>query len=328
MRSTDLKIKTTGLPPGDHVETRAINPLFRKRTFLLCFAALFLSFQAAAQVELRADSNHVETGNPLVLQLKISATLGKPDSLNLGAWSDILPRQNIVNQSDWQSDGQFFTKTLTALFFEEDSIDLPPLPVAFRDGNLNYSNPLRIIVSATPSSEDLNDMAPIKNIHREPTRWTDYWPWMLGVLVVLTLLGLLFRMANRMPATRIQSRSIEIAPHELALKKLDLLAQKQWTSKGLVKAHYAELSFIVREYLEKRFGIPALESTTEETLGYLDNRDFPKYLSQQLQTLLQQADLAKFAKIIPAESFHAEAFQLSRDIILQTSAHPEPPITG
>ena len=292
------------------------------QTFGKFLAFLFVATQAQAQVELRADSNYVETGNPFVLHLRFPATFGKPDSLSFSVWGNFIPQENIINQTEWQSEGGFFNKSLTALFFDEDSIELPPLPIVLPNGDTAYSNSLKIIVTATPSPDDLNDMAPIKDIHREPSHWTDYLPWILGVLGVLAIFGLLFWLAKRKTKSRVLSRTIETPPHELALKKLEVLARKKLINNGFVKEHYTELTFILREYLEKRFSIPALESTTDETLGYLKRSDFPSPLSQELQYLLEQADLAKFAKIIPPESFHAEALESSRKIILQTSEIP------
>ncbi|MFN0037792.1 MAG: hypothetical protein ACKVUS_22240 [Saprospiraceae bacterium] len=288
------------------------------QTFGKLGALLLFALQAQAQAELRTDSNHVETGNPLQMQLRLPVDLGKPDSLNFAAWGDALPAQNIVAETDWDTDGQFFSKTFTALFFDEDSLLLPALPIALPSGDTAYTQPLEIIVTATPSPDDLNDMTPIKNIHREPTRWTDYLPWVLGFLGTLGLLALLFWLAHRKRKANLDSPTIFIPPHKIALKKLDALAQKQLTANGFVKEHYAELTFILREYLEKRFGIPALESTTEETLGYLENRDFPAQLRHTLRHILEQSDLAKFAKIIPSETFHKESFNISRKIILDT----------
>ncbi len=290
----------------------------------ILFAICCLVPPVNAQVELSADSNHVETGNPLVFHLRLPITLGKPDTLNFEVWESFLPQQNIVNQTAWQKDGEFISKTLTVLFFDADSILIPPLPVALRNGDTIYANPLQVIVTATPSPDDLNDMANIKEIHREPSDWTDTLPGVLGALLVLAILGLLFWLVKRKAQAKIQSQNFEIPPRELALKKLNVLTQKQLTVHGFVKEHYAELTYILREYLEKRFRIPALESTTEETLGYLKNRDIDDSMTQKLQILLEQADLAKFAKIIPPESFHTEALELAKKIILETSTAIEP----
>ncbi len=302
---------------------------FQKPTWtLLLFFLGYFACPAFAQVELRSDSSHVETGNPLQLHFRFPVTLGKPDSLHFDLWDALLPRQNILNQTDWESDGQFFTKTITTLFFDEDTLELPSLPVALRHNDTIYCNPLQILVTATPSPDDLNDMAPIKDIHREEIDWTDFIPWILGVLAVLGLLAFLYWLAKRKSKARMQSRMIEIPADQLALRKLELLGAKKLTAHGFIKEHYAELTFILREYLEKRFGIPALESTSEETIGYLKKGEFPAPLMKPLQTLLEQADLAKFAKIIPPESFHQEAFDLANKLILETGPAPEPPITN
>lgn len=293
--------------------------LARMLTAAILFTVCCLTPPACAQVELRIDSNHVETGNPFVFHLRFPINLGRPDSLNFGVWQSFLPQQNIVNQTEWQKDGQFLSKTLTVLFFDEDSLQIPPLPIALRNGDTIYANQLHVVVTATPSPDDLNDMASLKEIHREPSDWTDALPWVLGALLVLAVLGLLFWLAKRKAQAKIQSQNIEIPPHELALKKLKILIHKQLTVNGFVKEHYAELTFILREYLEKRFGFPALESTTEETLRYLKNKDIEDSLTQQLKTLLEQADLAKFAKIIPPESFHTEALEGAQKIIFETS---------
>lgn len=294
------------------------------RLFIPLFWVLILEAPLQAQAELRSDSNHVETGNPFQLLIRFPATLGKPDSLNFDAWAGALPAQNIVNQSEWENNGGYFSKSLTALFFDEDTLQLPPLPIALRHHDTIYSNPLQIVVTATPAPDDLNDMAGLKDIHREGTHWIDYLPWVLGVLSVLAILWFFYRMAHRKAAARIQSRTFEIPADELALKKLQALEQKNWIAAGQIKAHYAELTFILREYLEKRYGIPALESTSHETLGHLKNHDFPEALAQPLQTLLVEADLAKFAKIIPPETFHSESFELTKRIIRDTSQalHP------
>jgi len=283
---------------------------------LCCWA-----FLGSAQITLHADSNHVETGNPLALHVRVPKTLGKPDSLLLLYWTAVLPAQNILSISDWQTSGEQFSKTLTAIFFDEDSLLLPELPVLLRNGDTLYSNPLGIAVTATPAPDDLNDMAPIKDIHREPKHWTDYWPWLLGGLGVLALLALMYWLANRKAQKQIKSRAFQIPPQELALKKLGVLAQKNLSAQGLVKAHYAELSYILREFLERQFKVPALESTTDETMAHLRNSAFPPHFAPVLQNLLEQADLAKFAKIVPPENFHEEAMSLARQIILEPIAH-------
>lgn len=288
----------------------------------LCLAA----YNSQAQVALSADSTRVETGNALRLHLSYPSHLGKPsDSLTFDAWSEVLPAENILEQSEWTTtnDGAF-SKRLTVLFFDEDTLKLPSLPVRLRNGKTLLSNELELMVMPTPSPDDLNDMAPIKDIHREPADWTDYLPWILSVLAVLALLGLVYYFVNKQKKSRILSRSLALPPHELALRKLDALQRKNLMASGQIREHYAVLTDILREYLEKRFEVPALESTTPETMLALGNSSFPDAMLAPLQQLLEKADLAKFARIVPDTAFHDTSFALARQLILETQAISDP----
>ena len=285
---------------------------------VLCLAA----FSSQAQVTLSADSTRVETGNTLTLHLRYPSHLGKPsDSLTFDVWSDVLPAENILGQSEWTlaSDASF-SKRLTVLFFDEDTLKLPSLPIRLRNEKILLTNELELLVVATPSPDDLNDMAPIKDIHREPADWTDYLPWILGAFAVLALIGWVYYLANKKRKAGVLSRSLALPPHELALMKLDTLRRRNLIAAGQIKEHYASLTDILREYLEKRFDIPALESTTPETMLALGSSSFPDNLLAPLQQLLEKADLAKFARIVPETDFHDISFDLARQLILETQA--------
>jgi hypothetical protein len=303
--------------------------LFRNILYLaLCLAA----FSSQAQATLSADSAWVETGNALTLQLRYPSQLGKPsDSLTFDAWSEVIPAENIIEQSDWTAtNNTFYSKSLTVLFFDEDTLQIPSLPIRLRNGKMLLTNTLELAVIATPSPDDLNDMAPVKDIHREPADWTDYLPWVLGGLTVLTLIGLVYYLVKKQRNARILSRSLALPPHELAWKKLDILQKKNLIAAGQIKEHYTALTDIIREYLEKRFEVSAMESTTPETMLALGNSSFPDTLLSPLQQLLEKADLAKFARIVPEAAFHDASFELARQLILETQAitgseNPAPP---
>jgi len=125
---------------------------------------------------------------------------------------------------------------------------------------------------------------------------------------------------------------VYVAPkpaHEIALTKLKKLEDKQLWQKGQLKEYQSELTYIVREYLEKRYGIQALESTTAEIITELKNEDISEGHKKQLSEMFNMADMVKFAKATPpldiqskllneAESF---VFNTKREII----AEPEKP---
>lgn len=297
----------------------------RRAGFFLLFVSASVGLRA--QVTAEPDSNYAETGNPFVVHLVVPQSDGKPGQIDLSAWDSVVKEQNILQQTEWKSDGQAFSKDLILIFFDADTLALPPLPVYLNGRGTALTNALDIIILPTPAPDDLVDMRGIKDIRREPALWTDYLPWALAIaaLILLVLLASwLIRRAQHKKKQAALSRMVELPAHELAWKKLDVLAKKQLWDKGLVKEYCAELTFIAREYLEKRYAVPALESTSEEIREHLLKTDFPENLRAGLQELLTKADLVKFAKATPPETFHEEAMTYARKMILETKPLPIP----
>ena len=72
------------------------------------------------------------------------------------------------------------------------------------------------------------------------------------------------------------------------------------------------MSDILRTYLAGRFGVGAMEMTTDEIMEAVREIEMPTKCSVDLINLLQDADLAKFAKFEPDaeqnESAYAKAY--------------------
>lgn len=312
--------------PHDALRTRLCSGW---RHWIPALFVVFGFYVAGAQTEVRItlDSNYAETGNPFVVHILVPQSLGKPGQVIVSAWDSLIPEQNILQQTEWTPGNDGFSKDLTAVVFDADTLTLPPLPVHINGQGVAMSNPLDIVILATPSPDDLVDMSAIKDIHREPAWWTDYLPWALaigGLVLLILLTAWLIDRAKQKKNGAASSRTVGLPPHELAWKKLDVLGQKQLWSKGLYKEYCAELTFIVREYLEKRYSVPALESTTDETLQHLGKTELPERLRPELAELLTKADLVKFAKASPQENFHLDAMAFARKIISETKPLPIP----
>jgi hypothetical protein len=97
------------------------------------------------------------------------------------------------------------------------------------------------------------------------------------------------------------------SPIEKATSLLQSLEKKELWQKGEVKIYYSELTDIVRNYIEEEIQIPAMESTTSELVLSLKNVAKQKKLKLSQETLsnlekvLKQADLVKFAKVKPLD---------------------------
>jgi hypothetical protein len=93
--------------------------------------------------------------------------------------------------------------------------------------------------------------------------------------------------------------------HIIAFRALDKLKEEKIWEKGEVKEFYSCLTEITRTYIERQYGIPAMESTTEEILrAFRKTNPDDNLLDEILKELLELADLVKFAKETPLPVFN------------------------
>lgn len=164
------------------------------------------------------------------------------------------------------------------------------------------------------------EMLPIKDIMREGWHWLDFkWLYMVvgALLLFLFLINRPTRQRKR-KAKKIEKTIVIRPAHEVALEKLEELRESELWKKDQIKEFQTRLSFIVREYLENRYGIKALESTTAEINRDLTKVEMNAQDISQLRDLLQIADLVKFAKAKPKEDIHARFLQQAVDFVDRT----------
>lgn len=97
-------------------------------------------------------------------------------------------------------------------------------------------------------------------------------------------------------------------PHVAAIRALEALHNQKLWQNNKHKQYYTRLTDILREYLDGRYGIPAMEMTTEETLADLAEWKIPVKNFTQLKDLLSTADLVKFAKYVPEADYNEAAY--------------------
>jgi len=137
-------------------------------------------------------------------------------------------------------------------------------------------------------------------------------PWILaavGAFVVAA--SLVWLCARRRPVGVV----VSLSPQDEAQQRLKRLWDEDWAARDL-KAFYGELTGVVRRYLERTMEIPALEQTTEESLRDLAaRRSLPAEAAPRLRSVLESADLVKFAAFRPERSEVEEHFQRARSFV-------------
>ena len=137
--------------------------------------------------------------------------------------------------------------------------------------------------------------------------------FVLSALVLLFAAVYVFFRKKRKSAIKIKSAD------QIAYEQLDVLKNKDYVAKGMVKEYYIEISDIIRHYLENSFNLRAPEMTTEEFLAGVRDSSF---LINEHKLLLKEflvcCDLVKFAKYAPTESEINSVFESARKFVDQT----------
>lgn len=298
------------------------------RLILLLSLLLFLSasrLHAQVDVVAELDSTRILIGDQVKLHLRIAqdsrARITRVD------WSaiDSLKVVEVVSRGalDTVSKGNqlMLAQNLTLTSFDSGYHRIPPIPVYFTiEGRADSArtNELPLEVATFPITADTARLQPIKNIIREPLRFRDVLPYVLAGAAAALLIGLvLFFLRRRRPEQAAPPPPPRPA-HELALEKLSALRKAQLWQGGDIKGFHSELSHILREYLENRYRMPALESTSAEILSHVQKTDVPPVWIHALREILQTADLVKFAKAVPPVTIHEEMLARAAQFVEET----------
>lgn len=105
-------------------------------------------------------------------------------------------------------------------------------------------------------------------------------------------------------------------------ERLQEIEQQKYWQKGQVKKFHSQVTGLMRSYLEYRFGINALEQTSEEILNQLQLLVTDKALYAKLEQTLRFADMVKFAKATGVQGQHEKAIENLKELVSITELKP------
>ncbi|MDI5896485.1 hypothetical protein [Flavobacterium yafengii] len=149
-------------------------------------------------------------------------------------------------------------------------------------------------------------MFDIKDIAQADNPIGDWWKYLLILALIIGIGAFIYWFIKKRQEKKLQEE-IYKTPIEKATSLLDTLERKELWQKGEVKAYYSELTDIARNYIEEAIEIPAMESTTSELIQGLRAASVKKKMTlsqeiiENLERVLKQADLVKFAKSKPLD---------------------------
>ena len=149
-------------------------------------------------------------------------------------------------------------------------------------------------------------MFDIKNIAPADNSIGNWWKYLLILALIIGIGAFIYWYIKKHQKKKLEEEIFK-TPIEKATSLLNNLEKKELWQKGEVKAYYSELTDIARNYIEEAIEIPAMESTTSELIQGLKAASVKKKMTvsqetiENLERVLKQADLVKFAKSKPLD---------------------------
>ncbi len=143
--------------------------------------------------------------------------------------------------------------------------------------------------------------------------------WIAGLTGIA--LWLLFR--RRRKSEGLGKPDPDDPPHVAAIKALEALhSQKLWQN-NRHKLYYTRLTDILRVYIEGRWGVAAMEMTSDEIMDSLSDCNIDVAPLADLRLILRDADMVKFAKLTPPHEDNEAAWTKSYYFIENTKSQQE-----
>lgn len=158
----------------------------------------------------------------------------------------------------------------------------------------------------------------IKGQIRYPVTFRELLPWVglgLGIAGLIALAVWLIVRYGRKRDAEAQRRE---PAHIVALRKLDRYRGSKMWAPEKQKAFYSGITDTLREYMDARYDIGAMEMTTAEIMKELKNTDVTADIQTGLKELFERADFVKFAKYTASDEDNAAALPLAVRFVTST----------
>ena len=207
--------------------------------------------------------------------------------------------------------------------YDSVSATIPPVTIEYRsEGDTVLkritTDPVYVNIHTVPVSttEEIKDVKSPLTIAFD---WMELFIWLALGLVVLIVGWLLYkRYKKKKSELRVEKKLVKIPVHVKAFTALDELEKQQLWQKGKIKEYHSNITEIIRIYFEERFGLPAMELTTSESIQQLRSTKEAENIIDLTFDFLSNADLVKFAKFQPLQSVNEEMMSQARNIVQNT----------
>lgn len=301
--------------------------------FILSFILVFLQVNVQSQevtASAEFDTTDILIGDQINLNIHFSMPL---DSRVLWPFYEdtlvnnieIIARSQVDTMINEEANIVDMLQTLTITSFDSGFYHIPGLKFAYQpidDTSFIEFSTLPIYLHVhTMEVDTTKAIMAIKPPLGAPLTFREILPWLLygfaAILAILIITYVIRKLKKKEAIFTIKPKPV-LPPHVVAMSGLEILKQKKLWQAGKTKGYYTEMTDIVRVYIEGRFGIQAVEMTTEEILDGLKHTNANHEAVSKLHQTLLLADLVKFAKASPLPLENDVSLNNSMDFVKET----------
>ena len=227
---------------------------------------------------------------------------------------------------------QILRKTYELTSFDTGHYDMGHYPILYGDKNvidtLFSAEPIIVVVNTIPVDTENESIFDIKPPMDAPFMFSEIAGYLfggLGILLVMTAVAVILVrwLRKRRAMAGDADAEADIPPHVRAIQDLESLHNRKLWQNGKIKTYYTDLTDIIRTYLEGRYGINAMEMTSDQIIRSAGRKDIPKQQSEDLKKVLRTADLVKFAKYTPSDEEHEKYYYAMYYFVEETKYVPQ-----
>ncbi|GIQ60393.1 hypothetical protein Flavo103_35290 [Flavobacterium collinsii] len=274
--------------------------------YIFLFLLSSAVFAQQKQVETSIDTTKNKIGAEFKLTLKtVVSSKSKvvfPKLKNIGPLEVI---QSYPIDTVKKNDTYELIKKYGLTQFDSGKYTIPSIKILI-DKKPYATDSIRVEVANVKVDTLQQKMYDIKDITPAVNGMGDWWVYLLILVVILAIGAFVYWYVKKHQKKKIEEEVYK-TPIEKATSLLNNLEQKELVQKGEIKEYYSELTDIARNYIEEAIHIPAMESTTSELIQAIRTASTKKKMTltpetvENLERVLRQADLVKFAKSKPLE---------------------------
>ena len=302
--------------------------------FLLFFLLFKISIGQKINISAALDSTKIRIGEQVKLDLYVSYS-AKQNNLKI-QWPNIadtitdkievISVSVIDTTSPDKSNPDIIQQhqQITISAYDSGYFAIPGFKFFINNDSANtfYSQSLFLEVHTVPTDSSITKTKDIKPPFAEAFNWkwySKYFYWgftLLVIIILIILITIYFTKKNKIVV--LKSEKPKIPAHIIALQSLEKIKNEQIWKEEKTKEYYSSISDTIRLYIEERFKVNALESTTAEIMKAFRSQVVDKESKDKLQQLLMLSDLVKFAKQFPIISEHTFTLQNAFDFVNET----------